>query len=426
MIDPYNRLHVKSPHFHPITAEFKVQGYPHIKTVDLTTTEISQDQAKLMYLSDPLTFRILNPSTPTPWPPPGSSEIKSRMLYGASLYHDTATVRPSYHRQIGPTSTNRTVTINVNVKICSHLEYQLRLYQKQTFDMIDNTLTSALGSSESSIVLDELRYYTSDRYIFRFLLTSLISFAHMYLSFKAFNLEVKYYLKKNRKGVSLSAVKVAVLSELVIFLYLCDGGAGKIVIMSVGGDVCVQVFKFIRLSRFRFFGEWPFVRGEQIEEEKESDDLDGIALKYSTIFLAPFFAGLMMFNYKFYVFKSIYSFVITACADYVYFFGFIKMTPQIYVNYKLKTVSHLTNNMMVYKVFNTFVDDAFAWLVDSPLKWKVMCLRDDLIFAVLVYQKFIYRTDMRRANDFGIAFEEDPKAIEAKEEADEPNKLKNE
>ena len=82
--------------------------------------------------------------------------------------------------------------------------------------------------------------------------------------------------------------------------------------------------------------------------------------------------------------------------------------------------------MMVYKVFNTFVDDAFAWLVDSPLKWKVMCLRDDLIFAVLVYQKFIYRTDMRRANDFGIAFEEDPKAIEAKEEADEPNKLKNE
>ena len=46
----------------------------------------------------------------------------------------------------------------------------------------------------------------------------------------------------------------------------------------------------------------------------------------------------MMFNYKFYVFKSVYSFVITACADYVYFFGFIKMTPQIYVNYKLKTV----------------------------------------------------------------------------------------
>ena len=40
-----------------------------------------------------------------------------------------------------------------------------------------------------------------------------------------------------------------------------------------------------------------------------------------------------------------------------YFFlpGFIMMTPQLFINYKLKSVAHLPWRMLTYKALNTFV-----------------------------------------------------------------------
>eukprot|EP00954_Amorphochlora_amoebiformis_P009316 724921-Amorphochlora_amoeboformis.AAC.1 len=42
------------------------------------------------------------------------------------------------------------------------------------------------------------------------------------------------------------------------------------------------------------------------------------------------------------------------------------MTPQIFINYKLKSVAHLPWRPLMYKAFNTFVDDAFAWIIEMP------------------------------------------------------------
>lgn len=401
-----------------ITAELEIESYPKTFSLELTSSTLSQNYLK--YGLDPLTIRILNPTSPTPHPQPGVLTISrgTHGTYGLKMYLDDMNVRKSHWREIGSSDTGRNVNFMVNIKISSYLEYQLRLMLKQVFTMIDNTIGASLGTSEANSILDELKYYTSDRYLWRFLLTSLISFMHMYLSYKASAIEIKYYYSKNRKGVSLSSVRISLISEIIIFLYLLDGSSsGKIVLASVFSDVCVQGFKYIKLSRFIISTNFPYIKEGQEEEEEESDFLDTIALKYSTIFLTPIFIGLMLFNYKFYIYSSTYSFLIDSLADCVYFFGFIKMTPQIYVNWKLKSVTHLTGNMMVYKIFNTFVDDAFAWLVDSPVKWKVMCLRDDVIFGVLCYQKWVYKTDYGRENDFGIVFEEERGRIEGEKES---------
>ena len=48
----------------------------------------------------------------------------------------------------------------------------------------------------------------------------------------------------------------------------------------------------------------------------------------------------------------------------------------------------------------------FAVLIDMPLKHRVMTLRDDVIFAVILWQKWKYKVDYKRVNDFGYAFEE--------------------
>lgn len=54
-----------------------------------------------------------------------------------------------------------------------------------------------------------------------------------------------------------------------------------------------------------------------------------------------------------------------------------------------------------YKIFSTFVDDLFAWLIAAPTMHKLATLRDDFVFFVYLYQRFAYKTDLTRPNEFG-------------------------
>ena len=83
------------------------------------------------------------------------------------------------------------------------------------------------------------------------------------------------------------------------------------------------------------------------------------------------------------------------------------MCPQLYVNYRLKSVAHLPWKVFLYKIFTTFVDDVFAFLVEMPLKHRLMTLRDDVVFLVLLYQAYVYRVDKTRTNEYGYAYEDD-------------------
>jgi hypothetical protein len=38
---------------------------------------------------------------------------------------------------------------------------------------------------------------------------------------------------------------------------------------------------------------------------------------------------------------------------------------------------------------------------------RVMTLRDDLVFFIYLYQRYLYPVDKKRANEFGRAYEED-------------------
>ncbi len=52
------------------------------------------------------------------------------------------------------------------------------------------------------------------------------------------------------------------------------------------------------------------------------------------------------------------------------------MTPQLFINYKLKSVSHLPWRMMTYKALNTFIDDLFAFVIKMPTMYRLGCFRD--------------------------------------------------
>lgn len=82
------------------------------------------------------------------------------------------------------------------------------------------------------------------------------------------------------------------------------------------------------------------------------------------------------------------------------------MTPQLFINYKLKSVAHLPWKVFVYKALNTFIDDLFAFVIKMPWLHRLACFRDDALFLVFLYQYFAYPVDYKRMNEFGQSFEE--------------------
>ena len=52
------------------------------------------------------------------------------------------------------------------------------------------------------------------------------------------------------------------------------------------------------------------------------------------------------------------------------------MTPQLFINYKLKSVAHLPWRMLSYKALNTFIDDLFAFVIKMPTLYRLGCFRD--------------------------------------------------
>eukprot|EP00076_Gallus_gallus_P036639 XP_025002177.1 uncharacterized protein LOC107050300 [Gallus gallus] len=74
--------------------------------------------------------------------------------------------------------------------------------------------------------------------------------------------------------------------------------------------------------------------------------------------------------------KGWYSWLLGMLYGFLLTFGFITMTPQLFINYKLQSVAHLPWRMLSYKALNTFIDDLFAFVIRMPIMYRIGCLRD--------------------------------------------------
>merc|ERR1711955_184730 len=81
-------------------------------------------------------------------------------------------------------------------------------------------------------------------------------------------------------------------------------------------------------------------------------------------------------------------------------------------NYKLKSVAHLPWRMMTYKALNTFIDDIFAFVIKMPTMYRIGCFRDDVVFFIFLYQRYIYKMDPTRVNEYGVSAEMLEKEVE--------------
>ena len=69
------------------------------------------------------------------------------------------------------------------------------------------------------------------------------------------------------------------------------------------------------------------------------------------------------------------------------------MTPQLYINYKLKSVEHLPWRTLIYKFLNTIIDDLFAFVITMPWMKRLSCFRDGnliRLYRFIIYYVFRY------------------------------------
>jgi hypothetical protein len=60
---------------------------------------------------------------------------------------------------------------------------------------------------------------------------------------------------------------------------------------------------------------------------------------------------------------------------------------------------------MTYKFLNTFIDDIFAFIIKMPILYRLSVFRDDIVFFIFLYQRWIYKVDKKRVNEFGYSGE---------------------
>ena len=96
-----------------------------------------------------------------------------------------------------------------------------------------------------------------------------------------------------------------------------------------------------------------------------------------------------------------YSWFITTASSFVYAIGFVLMTPQLFLNYKLKSVAHLPWRVLGYRFVNTFIDDLFAFIIQMPTMARMSCFHDDVVFIVYLWQRYLYPVDASRPVEGG-------------------------
>ena len=236
-------------------------------------------------------------------------------------------------------------------------------------------------------------------------------------------------------GLSTQAVLVELLTQIIIFFFLIENEASMLVLLPAGAGIFIQAWKVWRALRFKWRSSEECALEEEEEEEEESGEnekkaheeedkrkevvnrermglkkkdavlvrvtaeADSRAIRYLLRCLLPIALAFMARALVVDKHCGWYSFFITALTGAVYAFGFAFMLPQLFINYQLKSVSHLPWNFLVYKCINTFIDDLFAFIIVMPTMHRISCFRDDVVFFVYVYQRYIYRVDESRPQE---------------------------
>ena len=319
------------------------------------------------------------------------------------------------------TSTSIPITFNLTIASQSVWRWQMFTQMEQSFETQRKMGTAGEHDADTmkKVLLD------GDPRLLA--ITGVVSFLHMILETLAFKSDVSFWKSpKKSAGVSARTIIFNLISQVIILLYLLDNDTSWMVLLSnlMGG--AVEAWKITKVLHVKVEGFKIKLTDKRLDKNIADDKVsslatetakhDETAMKYLTWLLIPLLACYSVYSVYYQEHKGWYSFIVTTLVGAVYSFGFLTMLPQLFINYKLKSVAHMPWRQMSYKFLNTIIDDLFAFVIQMPTLHRIAVFRDDLVFLGFLYQRWIYRVDKSRVNEFGFSGEsEESKGKEPEE-----------
>ncbi|KAJ8979574.1 hypothetical protein NQ317_019149 [Molorchus minor] len=267
---------------------------------------------------------------------------------------------------------------------------------------IENTLHSFLNLGFTEKDLDEVKGVFADTNLYLLCATISIGSIHLLLDFLSFKNDVSFWKSQtSMAGLSSRTVIWRTFSQTIVFLYLLDEGTSLLVLIPSGIATIIEFWKVSKV--FKTSISWTGLKvnrdNKETIDEKKTREYDKECMRYLSYILYPLCVGAAVYSLLYQPHKSWYSWTINSLVNGVYAFGFLFMFPQLFINYRLKSVAALPWRAFTYKAFNTFIDDLFAFIITMPIAHRVACFRDDVVFLIYLYQRWLYPVDKTRIDD---------------------------
>ena len=338
-----------------------------------------------------------------------TKDNKMKNTFVPPIEVDKMMIRYEHGRELLPS--NLTTTVNIVYKAKSTGTFRFMKTMAHNF----NNMKQQFGFQEKDI--DELKSLLSDTSIQMLLLTFFVSTFHLLFDILAFKADIQHWKGRDTfVGISTRSVVWRAFSTIVIFLHLYGEDSSYLVLLPMGASCFIESWKVTKTLHFNFrklkFWESDISTAVK-EKEQKTAEYDAESIKYLSYILWPLCIGGAIYSLLYLEHKSWLQWCLSSIVNGVYAFGFVFMLPQLFINYKLKSVAHLPWKAFMYKSFNTFIDDVFAFLIKMPTSHRLACFRDDIVFFCYLYQRWLYPVDKSRVNEFGTTGEEDEKEKEA-------------
>ncbi|XP_055546633.1 putative lipid scramblase CLPTM1 [Wyeomyia smithii] len=349
-------------------------------------------------------------------PPPLDEYIK--FLPGGQTYLPVVFYNDYWNmlREYMPINSSTPVLeLNLSYQPLSLFKWQLYAAQTMRNKWTNNIFGEALaGGSESDEDQDSLKETLLETNPYLLGITIAVSILHSIFELLAFKNDIQFWNnRKSLEGLSVRSVFFNVFQSLIVLLYVLDNETNFMIKISCFVGLGIEVWKIqkvvnINVTREHLvLGFLPRIsfsdKGSYVESSTKQ--YDNLAFKYLSWLCFPLLLAYGVYSVIYQEHKGWYSFVLNMLYGYLLTFGFIMMTPQLFINYKMKSVAHLPWRMMTYKFLNTFIDDIFAFVIKMPTMYRIGCFRDDIVFFIFLYQRWIYKVDTKRINEFGFSAE---------------------
>jgi len=315
--------------------------------------------------------------------------------------------------------TVKSLPLHISLYTTSQWKFKLQASANEGWERAQNGQATGLAGQAGTAEIDMIKSMLLETSPWWLILTVVVSLLHSLFEMLAFSSDIGDWRKKSDlSGISIGSILTNVITQVIILLYLLDSQeeTSFMIIAGQGMGAAIEAWKLTKAVKVAVVRTPRDAKGllsllpYQIkilnkrvpsEEEKITQEYDRLAFKLVGMVAVPVLGAWTVYSALYKEHRGWWSFVIQTLTSFVYFFGFASMVPQLIVNYKLKSTAGFSSKTFVYKILGTVVDDFFAFAIPQPTLHRLACFRDDCVFAVALYQRWLYGVDTKRKNEFG-------------------------